>query len=213
MDNNITLEELQDADYNHVCPAGNEDNCSKTINLAKYGSNQIEITFTNLKPDTNYSIYVSSDIYRNNISLPDEEKETKIYARKSQYTKSELGFSIGAVTPTALSNNKVLITFKGATNLQEYIAGIEYSMTVEGFGKVGSGLIGQSNTTTGNQLVFKLDKDEYPTIEVTTDENQKLGLNNNIKLIYYYKDKNGKITALKIGDSTSDSKTFKYEGK
>ena len=80
-------------------------------------------------------------------------------------------------------------------------------MTVEGFGKVGSGLIGQSNTTTGNQLVFKLDKDEYPTIEVTTDENQKLGL------IYYYKDKNGKITALKIGDSTSDSKTFKYEGK
>ena len=109
--------------------------------------------------------------------------------------------------------NKVLITFKGATNLQEYIAGIEYSMTVEGFGKVGSGLIGQSNTTTGNQLVFKLDKDEYPTIEVTTDENQKLGLNNNIKLIYYYKDKNGKITALKIGDSTSDSKTFKYEGK
>ncbi len=54
-------------------------------------------------------------------------------------------------------------------------------MTVEGFGKVGSGLIGQSNTTTGNQLVFKLDKDEYPTIEVTTDENQKLGLNNNIK--------------------------------
>ena len=141
------------------------------------------------------------------------EKETKIYARKSQYTKSELGFSIGAVTPTALSNNKVLITFKGATNLQEYIAGIEYSMTVEGFGKVGSGLIGQSNTTTGNQLVFKLDKDEYPTIEVTTDENQKLGLNNNIKLIYYYKDKNGKITALKIGDSTSDSKTFKYEGK
>lgn len=205
--------ELQDADYNHVCPAGNEDNCSKTINLAKYGSNQIEITFTNLKPDTNYSIYVSSDIYRNNISLPDEEKETKIYARKSQYTKSELGFSLGAVTPTALSNNKVLITFKGATNLQEYIAGIEYSMTVEGFGKVGSGLIGQSNTTTGNQLVFKLDKDEYPTVEVTTDENQKLGLNNNIKLIYYYKDKNGKITALKIGDSTSDSKTFKYEGK
>ena len=28
-----------------------------------------------------------------------------------------------------------------------------------------------------------------------------------------YKNKKGKITALKIGDSTSDSKTFKYEGK
>lgn len=205
--------ELEDGDYNHVCPSGNEDNCKKTINLANYGSNQIELTYTNLKPDTNYVIYAYVDIYRNNISLTEEEKTSKVEARKSQYTKSELGFSLGAVTPTALSKNKVLITFKGATNLQEYIKGIEYSMTVEGLDKVGSGLLGQSTTSTGSNLVFKLDKDAYPTIEVSTDENKILGLNNNIKLIYYYEDKDGKIKALKIGDSTSDTKTFKYEGK
>lgn len=87
-------------------------------------------------------------------------------------------------------------------------------MTVEGKDKVGSGLIGKSNNAVGlKELVFKLDKDRYPTIEIATDENKVFGLNNNIKLIYYYKDKDGNINALKIGDSTTDTKSFKYTGK
>ena len=203
---------LEDDDFNPICPKGNEENCDKTIDLTKYGSNQIELTYTNLKPNTSYNIHISANIYRNNISLI--EKEYPLSVRKSQYTKSDLGFSLGTVTPTALSNNKVLITFKGAINLEEYITGIDYSMTVEGKDKVGSGLIGKSNNAVGlKELVFKLDKDRYPTIEIATDENKVFGLNNNIKLIYYYKDKDGNINALKIGDSTTDTKSFKYTGQ
>lgn len=202
---------LEDDDFNPICPEGNEDICNKVIDLTKYGSNQIELTYTNLLPNTSYNIHITTDIYRNNISL--EEKEYSLSVRKSQFTKSDLGFSLGTVTPTALSNNKVLVTFKGAINLEEYITGIEYSMTVEGKDKVGSGLIGTSTNTKGTDLVFKLDKDGYPTVEIPTDENKVFGLNNNIKLIYYYKDKNGNISALKIGNSTTDTKSFKYTGK
>lgn len=202
--------ELENDDFDPICPEGNEDICKKTIDLTKYGSNQIELIYTNLKPNTSYNVRVSADIYRNNISL--DKKEYTLSVSKSQYTKSDLGFSLGIMTPTALSNNKVLITFKGAINLEEYITGIEYSMTVEGKDKVGSGLIGKNITDTGTNLVFKLDKDRYPTIEISTDENKVFGLNNNIKLIYYYKDKDGNINALKIGDSTTDGKTFKYTG-
>lgn len=44
-----------------------------------------------------------------NVSLNDSEKLSKVYVRKSQYTKSDLGFSLGAVTPTAVSKKRYIL--------------------------------------------------------------------------------------------------------
>lgn len=37
----------------------------------------VEVTFDNLKADTNYVIYAYADVYRNNVSLNDSENYQK----------------------------------------------------------------------------------------------------------------------------------------
>lgn len=115
--------ELQDTSYKNVC--SNPKDCQVTVdmknNTCTFGNGKsctvnpvndglvVEVTFDNLKADTNYVIYAYADVYRNNVSLNDSEKLSKVYVRKSQYTKSDLGFSLGAVTPTAVSKKRYIL--------------------------------------------------------------------------------------------------------
>lgn len=168
----------------------------------------VTITFKGLKPDTNYVIYVHANTYRNNVSL--QEKEGMVYVRKGQYTKSELGFSLGAVTPTAVGKNRLVITFAGAANLENLLVGIDYNITVQGAGRVASGSIGKTDTTS-DTIRFGLDADRYPTITIDIPEGQQLGLNNYLIITYYYQSKDGKVTKLKIGENTSFQYTVKNE--
>lgn len=208
--------ELQNSSYENAC--SNESDCMATVDLkndicdfangecaiAKDSSGKalINITFSSLKPDTNYVIYVYSNTYRNNISLT--EKEGQTYIRKSQYTKSPLNFSLGAVTPTAKSENKLIITFVGSANLTNSIVGIDYNVNIQGGDKVTSGSLGRTETNPngdGNPL-FTITGNLDPTINIPIPEGKKLGQSNFIILTYYYYD-NGELTKLKIGDDTS----------
>jgi hypothetical protein len=150
--------ELQNSSYENAC--SNENDCKAIVDLknntcdfangdctiAKDSSGKalINIKFSSLKPDTNYVIYVYSNTYRNNISLT--EKEGLTYIRKSQYTKSPLNFSLGAVTPTAKSENKLIITFVGSANLTNSVVGIDYNVNIQGGDKVTSGSLGITET-------------------------------------------------------------------
>lgn len=66
-----------------TCTFGNGNSC--TVNPVNDGFKVVEVTFDNLKADTNYVIYAYADVYRNNVSLNDSEKLSKVYVRKSQY--------------------------------------------------------------------------------------------------------------------------------
>ncbi len=226
--------ELQNSAYSNAC-GDNPEDCMVTVNIkektCKFGNGKeigctivatnkdrqvVNVTFDNLKPDTNYVIYVYANTYRNNRSLT--EKEGLVYARKSQYTKSALGFSLGAVTPTATSRTKLVITFAGAAYLSEGsenlgIVGLDYDVTIQGGEKVASGHLGRTDATdsASNKLVFKQDKDGYPTIEIPIDSGKELGLNNYIIITYYYLDAEGRLTKLKFGESTSYQYTVKNE--
>lgn len=216
--------ELQNSTYDNAC-TGHENDCRATVNIkndtcsfdngnttlckiiSKSKDKQvIEIKFNGLIADTNYVIYVSANTYRNNLSLSD--KEAIVYVRKSQYTKSPLNFSLGAVTPTAVSKNSLVITFAGAANLTDSLVGIDYNITIQGGEKVTSGSLGRTDTT-NDKLVFGLDADNYPTLSIPIPSGKQLGLNNYIIITYYYLDGEGNLVKLKIGEDTSYQYTVK----
>ena len=219
--------ELQDTSYKNVC--SNPKDCQVTVdmknNTCTFGNGKsctvnpvndglvVEVTFDNLKADTNYVIYAYADVYRNNVSLNDSEKLSKVYVRKSQYTKSDLGFSLGAVTPTAVSKKEVHLTFVGAANLNEKIKGIEYSITVQGGERIASGVIGKTTNTSSDEITFKLDSDRYPYLDIAIPDGKELGVNNTINITYYYLDNDGTISVLKLGDKTTFDYSFKNENK
>ena len=221
--------ELQDSAYNNACP-DNESNCIATVNIkdgkCTFGdgkvseciitsqdadSQYVNVTFNDLIPDTNYSVYVYANTYRNNSDLSNDEKDGLVYVRKNQYTKSPLNFSLGAVTPTAVSKNSLVITFAGAANLTNSLVGIKYTITVQGGGQIASGTLGSISNSDTNKLIFDQDKDKYPTLTIPINNDQELGLNNYIIITYYYKDKDGNVVMLDIGGNTTYQYTVKNE--
>lgn len=197
--------------YVNACSKGHEDECRATINILNDGLN-ITKKFTNLKPDTHYVIYIYADTYRNNLSLKEEEKNGLVYVRKSQYTKSDLGFSLGLVTPTAVSKNRLIITFNGAANLTDSLKGIEYGISVQGGEQIAAGKIGKTAEEDTESIIFGIDPaTKYPTLDITVPQGKQLGSNNYIQITYYYEDKNGNLVALKIGDKTVHSYGVIYE--
>lgn len=199
--NGIYHIELEDTTYNNACP-GHEDDCKATINILTDGTN-ITKKFSNLKENTEYVIYIYADTYRNNISLSETEKNGQVYVRKNQFTKSNLGFSLGAVTPTATAKNKLVITFLGASNLDKKLKGIEYTIAEIGGEKLTSGKIGKTSISDTDNIVFKLDKDSYPTLEISMPNDKQLGENNTISITYYYLDKDNNLVILKNGTDTN----------
>lgn len=224
INNGIYNIELQNASYQNACP-GNEKDCRAVvdikngtckfesgskdcniINQDQNGNQIIEITFNDLKPDTNYIIYVSANTYRNNISLTD--KEGLVYVRKSQYTKSDLGFSLGAVTPTAITKNRLVITFSGASNIENKLKKLDYNVNIIGGEKIAGGTL-----EIGKNIYFGKDKDNYPTLEIPINEGKVFGLNNYIVITYYYEDTDGQLKVLTFGSDTSMQYPFKNENK
>lgn len=199
----IELQEAKSSEgYVNACP-GHEDDCRATIQIMQDGVN-INKKFTNLKPDNGYVIYVYANTYRNNVSLSESEKNGLSYVRKTQYTKSDLGFSLGLVTPTAVSKSKLVITFTGSANLTNSLKGIEYSINVQGGEKVTSGKIGKTTDTDTGNIIFTL-SEGYPSIEITMPNNKYLGNNNYILITYYYEDESGHIVPLEIGGKIVNS--------
>ena len=219
--------ELEDSTYANACPNG--EDCKVEVDLYKLTcstngessrvksctvtENTVNNTFTlkirygSLEPDTNYFIYAYANIYRNNISL--NTKEDLTYVRKGQYTRSRLNFSLGSPTLTA-TGNKLIMTFVGSTNVQSSIKGIEYNVNEEGAGKVSSGMMGLipsiSSTLINDaidhgSITYKLDKDNYPYIEIPIPEGKKLGKTNFITITYYYEE-NGNLVKLSINGKT-----------
>lgn len=212
--------ELQNSSYDSACSNVNDckatadlknntcDFANGTCTIAKdsTGKALINIKFSSLKPDTNYVMYVHANTYRNNVSLTKKDGET--YIRKSQYTKSELGFSLGAVTPTAKSENKLIITFVGSTNLTDPnvgIVGIDYNVNIQGGDKVTSGSLGKTETNPDGdgKSLFTVIGNSDPTIDIPIPDDKKLGQSNFIILTYYYYNEDGELTKLKIGEDTS----------
>ena len=219
--------ELEDSTYTNACPNG--EDCKVEVDLYKLTCNSngensrvkscsvtentvnntftLKVRYGSLEPDTNYFIYAYANIYRNNLSL--DTKEEVVYVRKGQYTRSRLNFSLGSPTLTA-TGNKLIMTFVGSTNVQDSIKGIEYNVNEEGAGKVSSGMMGlipstssaliKDATNYGN-ITYKLDKDNYPYIEIPIPEGKKLGKTNFITITYYYED-NGNLVKLSINGKT-----------
>lgn len=219
--------ELEDSTYTNACP--NAEDCKVEVDLFNLTCNSngtnsrikscsvtentannkftLNIIYNKLEADTNYFIYMHSDIYRNNLSLTNKEEE--VYVRKGQYTRSELNFSLGSPTLTAKSN-KLIMTFVGSTNVPNSIKGIEYNVNEEGAGKISSGMMGLipsstsslvSDATNYGDIIYTYDKDGYPYIEIPIPEGKTLGKTNFITITYYYEE-NGNLIKLSINGKT-----------
>lgn len=194
--------------FNLTCSLSNNSIASNCSVTESNNSFIIDIRYNNLEPDTNYFIYAYANIYRNNLSLA--KKDSVVYIRKGQYTRSALNFSLGSPTLTA-KENKLIMTFVGSTNIEKSIVGIEYNVNEEGAGKIASGTMGliPSSTSTSvkdavkeKDLIYIIDKeDNYPYIEISIDSDKKLGKTNFITITYYY-EVNGNLEKLSINGKT-----------
>lgn len=219
--------ELQNTSYQNVCT--NENDCIVDVDM-KNGTCQfrngkscsanfvnnglvVEAEFTDLKANTNYNVYAEATTYRNNVSLSDDDKTSIVYARKSQFTKSDLGFSLGDVTPTAVGKNRVLVTFVGAANINTSLKGIVYNIVVQGGERVASGTIGRTLDGGSSDITFTLDSDKYPYIAIDIPDGKELGENNTINITYYYVDSDGKMNILNLGGKTVFDYTFSIKNK
>ena len=213
--------ELQNKSGENACP-GHEDDCKAIVDIKggtctiggssknciivnqdQNGNQILSVMFDNLTPNTNYSIYVSANTYRNNVSLT--EKEGLVYVKKTQFTKSDLGFSLGDVTPNVV-NGKLVVTFIGASNIKDKIKKIDYNVVVEGGEKIGEGTL-----EIGKNVYFSEDKDGYPTLEMSIYANKEFGLSNRLILTYYYIDDSGNLQVLMFGSDTNKDYTFNYK--
>lgn len=227
--------ELKDSYHQSLCP-GNEEECVVNVqvgkkdgklngicsfsensmvsscNVVNYGDYyKVDVKFSNLLPNTRYAVYVSTDTYRNNYGI--KEKEEKIEIPQVQYTESDIKFSLGEPVASAISENKLLITFEGAALLNEYLVGIEYSIISSDKGLIDSGILGV--TTEGasvNKLNLVNDNKFYPTQTITLKDGVVFtnDVLNTIWLTYYYKDDDGNIYRYKVGEDTSFDEQFKY---
>ena len=224
--------ELEDSTYENACPNG--EDCRVELDLYNNVCNpsgthgrvascyfkevgakntfSVVIKYNKLNPDTNYFIYASADIYRNNVS--ESVKEDNVYVRKGQYTRSKLGFSLGSPTLTA-KGNTLTLTFVGAANINNNsnsIKGIEYNVNEEGAGKISSGKMGlipsESSTLVKDaisygDIEYKYDTtDKYYYIEIPIPEGKKLGTTNFIVITYYYEE-NGHLVKLSLNGNTN----------
>jgi len=194
--------------YVNACE-GHEDDCKFTVNLVTDGVNIIK-KFTNLKPNTSYRISVDANIYRNNVSLSNDSKEYNLNTGKSQYTKSELGFSIGRPT-LSLQSNILKVTFVGSSNLRSSLKGIQYNITAENKSSsnnsidiVGVGTIGKTPDSDKGNITFNASGDPYITITLPSEVNLKdKDITYTLIITYYYEDKDGNPIALSVNGTTT----------
>ena len=79
-----------------------------------------ELTYSNLDPNAYYAIEIKTDIYRNNASLL--EKESTVEASFDITTGSEYNVMLGTGSLEVGQNNKLLLSYKGASNLENITA-------------------------------------------------------------------------------------------
>ena len=173
-----------------------QDRCSRIRYLRRYS------------PDENAAFL---PMLADDFGIKNKEEVVKFGA--FQYTKSELGFSIGDPYLTAVGNNLIL-KFKGATNnIKESIKGIKYNLYVNRQSeiKLDSNEKGLIPSMTSNlvkdainygDIIYKVDKDNYPYIEIPIPDGVKIGTNNDLYVRYYYED-NGELLMLSINGTTT----------
>lgn len=209
--------ELQDIGQNNACP--NKEDCIVKVNLKDNtcenstastskvksckvtstltGSNfNINLTYNKLKSDTNYLIYTYTNAYLNNVSVVDKEKF--IYVRQGQYTKSELGFSLGYPI-LSVKDNELNLAFLNSTDVEKNIVGLKYSVFKEGATNIGSGKIGEVLENNeikdyGNLNYVKRESNNiYVLLPVNSDISNIKGTIS-IAVTYYYYDSNNILT-------------------
>ena len=72
-----------------------------------------KITFTDLKPETRYTIIVYGESYRNNYNLSDEEKNSHVEVSRSLYSSNDYGISTGTIVFSATERSFVVIFSEG----------------------------------------------------------------------------------------------------
>jgi len=207
--------ELRDEDSNNACVnkkdcivevnvkegkcnlTGNNNSCS--IPAQSTSNHIVNLSFDNLKPGTWYKIYVYTDIYRNNISLANKEEEVSFV--NDQYTKTDLGFTLGFVAATNTKDDEVIVKFIGSSGIEKKLSRLEYNIDKLGTSgeKIDDGTINISSDDT----VFTHDVNGDPMLTIPITSGKKLGTSNSIKITYYYIDDNGTEKVLIIDGKTN----------
>lgn len=121
----------------------------------------VDIEFQNLKSNTQYSIELAYDTYRNNVSFfEDEGKKREVSPYIDYiYTPISAGITLGDVNVSKESNTSFKLLYDGATNIND-IKRVDYRVTLKGSSNSASGeFVAKSNSaifTVSNGVYYLL---------------------------------------------------------
>jgi hypothetical protein len=178
---------------------------SKEISASTIGENVV--TFKNLSSNTLYYLELSYESYRNNNGYTEEQKGTSTIFTDFIYTPIDAGITLGTITAQQNGNQKIVLTYNGASNMTNNIVRVRYTVSLKGGSSKASGEY--TLNARANIFTFSADKTPKLTIDLTDSSDTSFALRSGntyiISTQYWYLD-NGEEVLLE--DQNTHNNTF-----
>ena len=166
------------------------------------------ITFKNLSANTLYYLELSYDTYRNNNGFSESEKVSTTPFTDFIYTPIDAGITLGTITAQQNGNQKVVLTYNGASNMTQNIVRVKYTISLKGGSSKASGeyAIGADNSN-----IFTVLSDRTPklTLDLAASSDTSFTLRSGntyiISTQYWYLDGKNEV---QLTDKATGNQTF-----
>lgn len=180
---------------------------NKSINVDTIGENLV--IFKNLSANTLYYIELSYETYRNNNGYTESQKVTTTPFTDFIYTPIDAGITLGTITAQQNGNQKIILTYNGASNITNNIVRVKYTVSLKGGSSKASGEYSLDNS--GNIFTVSADKTPKLILDLSASNDTSFSLRSGntyiISTQYWYIDeKSGQ--EVQLTDKATGNQTF-----
>lgn len=128
-----------------------------------------KIKFSGLSSNTLYYVELSYETYRNNVDLPEDQKDNTTPFTDFIYTPVDAGITIGTITAGQSSARSVTLTYNGSSNLTNKIVRVHYTISLKGGSSTTNGdyIIDETNSS-----IFTIAADKTPKLTIDTSDSK-----------------------------------------
>ena len=131
---------------------------SREVSASVIGNNIIK--FNNLSANTLYYVELSYETYRNNNGYTESQKQETTPFTDFIYTPIDAGITLGTITAQQNGNQKIILTYNGASNMISNIVRVRYTVSLKGGSSKANGEYSLDNSTN----IFTTTSDKTPRL-------------------------------------------------
>lgn len=121
------------------------------------------VTFSNLSSNTLYYVELSYTTYRNNNGYTEAQKTATTPFTDFIYTPIDAGITLGTITAQQSGNQKIILTYNGASNMTNNIVRAKYTVSLKGGSSKASG---EYVITSDVSNIFTIAADKTPRLTI-----------------------------------------------